>query len=71
MQFVGAQERSQIKVIGYYEKEDCGYCHQAGGTSSYGFISSKILSPDYHSLMLRGFRRSGNFFYKPTMHKVR
>jgi arginyl-tRNA---protein transferase len=64
-----SEERTQLTLYGSYEKEECGYCHQ-GQSCAYGMVSKRMTIDDYQYLMFRGFRRSGTFFYKPTMHKV-
>jgi arginine-tRNA-protein transferase len=70
MQFKATtNEKSEIRLHGYYSKDHCGYCKQ-GNSSSYGATSDKLYADDYETLMLIGWRRSGTFLYKPTMYKV-
>lgn len=57
--------RSTIQPYGTHESH-CGYCNHPDDTSiSYGIVSTKMFSQDYEKLMLRGWRRSGTYFYKP------
>lgn len=63
-----ASARSVVQLYGEYTGE-CGYC-QGGQTTSFGLKSAMMRSEDYEALMYRGFRRCGDLFYKPVMHKV-
>lgn len=61
---------SKIQLAGI-QAHECGYCKSKEDTSiSYGFVSPQILATDYEELMLRGFRRSGNYFYRPIQHRT-
>lgn len=47
----------------------CGYCKSGSDSSiSFGFITQRIQAEEYEQLMLRGWRRSGTYFYKPLNH---
>lgn len=66
--------KSVIQIYGV-NQSGCGYCcsdknvKKTSDTSvSYGFVSEYMLSQDYESLMLLGWRRSGTYYYKPQMH---
>ena len=60
--------RSQVQVCGF-GASSCGYCHsEAPSSVSYGLISQHLLVADYVELMLQGWRRSGNYFYRPVNH---
>ncbi|XP_076275591.1 arginyltransferase 1 isoform X4 [Rhynchophorus ferrugineus] len=48
----------------------CGYCKQSSGNISYGMTTENLSVQDYKNLIDRGWRRSGNFCYKPTMNKT-
>ena len=63
------ENNSVIRLHGYYNSDHCGYCKH-GYPSSYGIFSQKLKPEDYKALMIIGWRRSGCFLYKPTMHKV-
>ena len=61
------KSNSLISPCGY-QSSHCGYCDSDEASKSYGILSSKMSVQDYEKLMLRGWRRSGKYFYKPTMH---
>jgi arginyl-tRNA--protein-N-Asp/Glu arginylyltransferase len=61
---------SDVALYGEVTGESCGYCH-AGHSCNYGVSAVRMLPEDYEALMLRGFRRSGDYLYKPVMYKVR
>lgn len=75
--------KSIISLVGEHESS-CGYCKNQSHTSttssntntntnssiSYGIISNSMNIEDYEALMLIGWRRSGNYFYKPNMFKT-
>jgi arginine-tRNA-protein transferase len=45
----------------------CGYCKnkkQNPGECKYGLTSNKMSADDYQTLMDRGWRRCGTYFYK-------
>jgi arginine-tRNA-protein transferase len=47
----------------------CGYCKSGADSSvSFGFMTERIQAEEYEQLMLRGWRRSGTYFYKPLNH---
>ena len=56
----------------------CGYCKPMGlkkryspeTSISYGVVSERMLGSHYEQLMLKGWRRSGTYLYKPVMHKT-
>jgi arginine-tRNA-protein transferase len=66
----GEPSPSCVQLYGEYANKSCGYCK--GGTSvSFGLKSvGEMRNDDYEGLMHRGFRRCGDFYYKPVMHKV-
>jgi arginyl-tRNA---protein transferase len=63
-------------IIHLYDESvsPCGYCKEndirTGESISYGFTADVINVTDYERLMLCGWRRSGNYFYKPNMSKT-
>lgn len=61
---------SEVCLYGVQSGASCGYCKCDTSSISYGMVSSKLCVCDYEGLMLRGFRRSGTYFYKPVMHEV-
>ena len=58
--------QSVVMLCGH-GRTKCGYC-KSGKLSavSYGLISKTMLIEDYVKLMLVGWRRSGEYFYKPV-----
>mmetsp|Transcript_104226 Transcript_104226/g.204440 ORF Transcript_104226/g.204440 Transcript_104226/m.204440 type:complete len:489 (-) Transcript_104226:116-1582(-) len=66
--------KSRVEICGA-NRHECGYCKasQAGrkeSSISYGVISKVMTVEDYQNMMLVGWRRSGTYYYKPTMHKT-
>ena len=55
--------RSKITPYGY-QRSDCGYCSLKQSSISFGFGSESITVEDYEKLMLAGWRRSGDYFYR-------
>jgi len=59
---------SAIRICGE-SKAECGYCNSSVNTKvTYGVLSDSMMVDDYERLMLIGWRRSGDYFYKPIMH---
>jgi arginine-tRNA-protein transferase len=60
-------DRSDIMICGY-NKSHCGYCDDKDedGSISFGVLSRRMRVHDYQELMLKGWRRSGTYLYKPT-----
>eukprot|EP01039_Chlorochromonas_danica_P007205 gene7205-7971_t len=70
---VGANDEVKTSRITVYGENvsECGYCGRATASSrSFGFTAQRLAVRDYEVLMLRGWRRSGAYFYKPIMHKT-
>jgi arginine-tRNA-protein transferase len=63
------QLRSVVQLYGD-QVSSCGYCkpNNSPTSRSFGVVSTRMLAEDYERLMLVGWRRSGTYFYKPTMH---
>ena len=57
---------SKISLSGLNTRNHCGYC-KSHGSSSYGFTCNLMRSSDYESLMLKGWRRCGSYYYKPDV----
>lgn len=57
---------SKVKISGLNRGGHCGYC-QSNGSVSYGITSNLMRSSDYESLMLKGWRRCGSYYYKPDI----
>lgn len=58
----------KIQIVGV-NAHKCGYCKSEGDSSkSFGFCSSSMSTEVYESLMLIGWRRCGDYFYRPTNH---
>lgn len=61
---------SRVRLCGS-SSSSCGYCKNKSSSSvSYGILSINMTVEDYEALMLRGWRRCGTYFYKPSMHKT-
>ena len=61
---------SRVHIHGEYEGQElCGYCHSAHSVS-YGITADTLETTTYDNLMNIGWRRSGNFLYKPVLHKT-
>lgn len=67
------KERGEPSIVqdqGLYASS-CGYCKSDSKTSvSYGLWAHSLSVYDYQDLLNRGWRRSGNFLYKPEMAKT-
>ncbi|XP_026292402.1 arginyl-tRNA--protein transferase 1 isoform X5 [Frankliniella occidentalis] len=48
----------------------CGYCKSKSSNYSHGMWAHQLTVHDYQDLIDRGWRRSGYYCYKPTMHKI-
>jgi arginine-tRNA-protein transferase len=68
-----AGKDKSIINLSYFSLPDsghnCGYCKNKDGSFTWGFVSDKMLVDDYESLMFKGWRRSGTYFYKPDGEK--
>eukprot|EP01031_Cornospumella_fuschlensis_P037606 gene37606-45683_t len=61
------------KVTLYGENaHECGYCKTGNptGSISYGVEIKKMKAREYEKLMLNGWRRSGEYFYRFMMHRT-
>lgn len=45
----------------------CGYCNQQNSSHSFGFTSEKYSVELYDEMMLEGWRRCGDYVYKPNL----
>lgn len=57
-----------VEPAGLSEKGECGYCKSHSTSVSFGFSSNSIPAEIYEGLMLKGWRRSGNYFYRAINH---
>ena len=61
---------NRVHIHGEYEGQElCGYCHSAHSVS-YGMTAETLEVNTYDKLINIGWRRSGNFLYKPVLHKT-
>ncbi|KAJ3037781.1 Arginyl-tRNA--protein transferase 1, partial [Rhizophlyctis rosea] len=61
---------SFVAITGRNESS-CGYCHSKDDTSiSFGAWAYAMSCRDYQDLIDRGWRRSGKYLYKPTLHET-
>ncbi|RYH29995.1 hypothetical protein EON65_06655 [archaeon] len=61
------------KVAIYGENpHECGYCKSGNpvGSISYGVEIKKMKAHEYEKFMLKGWRRSGTYFYRFLLHKT-
>src|SRR5208282_5188083 len=57
--------RSLVQLHGTHDST-CGYCHaSSNGRRCFGLTSSSMRCSDYEEMLNRGWRRSGDYFYKP------
>jgi arginine-tRNA-protein transferase len=71
MDIENIHSKSLLTICGI-QKHACGYCKITDHDTSisYGVIFDSLNSSDYEKLMYHGFRRSGNYVYRPIMHLV-
>jgi len=65
---------SKVTIYGKNISE-CGYCKNKDGIKnetsvSYGVDADKMEVEHYEAMMLRGWRRSGTYLYKPSLHET-
>uniref|UniRef100_A0A1I8IA80 Arginyl-tRNA--protein transferase 1 n=1 Tax=Macrostomum lignano TaxID=282301 RepID=A0A1I8IA80_9PLAT len=63
---------SECTYHGEQESYHCGYCEGKKQKSrcTHGASFSTLTTKDYQSLMFRGWRRSGDYCYKPVMREI-
>ena len=59
--------KSCVRLHGFYSHQSCGYCRE-NKSASFAVMSESLNAADYSAMLNLGWRRSGNFLYKPTMH---
>lgn len=59
---------SEVRIVGEQTNGKCGYC-KTGNNTSFGLVCDKMRVSVYEDLMLKGWRRSGNYYYKPQLKK--
>ena len=59
---------SKVTLAGYNSASRCGYCKH-DNSCSYGLSCNLMRASDYEGLMLKGWRRCGNYYYKPDIAK--
>lgn len=74
MQHLGKRDISNTTIIdgNYfhgYTGGSCGYCHNPSKSISTGFQAKQVKPEDYEKMLCRGFRRCGNYYYKPNLFK--
>ena len=47
----------------------CGYCNSSQGSYSLGFVSSTYPIEIYEKMMFEGWRRCGDYTYRPNLEK--
>nr|CAB3224117.1 arginyl-tRNA--protein transferase 1-like [Phallusia mammillata] len=58
---------SIVEYRGTKSGRHCGYCSKSGGKFNAGMWAHSLDCRDYQSLINRGWRRSGQYCYKPSM----
>ncbi|ODV90670.1 hypothetical protein CANCADRAFT_2400 [Tortispora caseinolytica NRRL Y-17796] len=58
-----------ILTLGRSDVGHCGYCNK-NSSAIFGLIAKDLVNDDYMTLMDSGFRRSGDFLYKPNMNQT-
>ncbi|XP_068755568.1 arginyl-tRNA--protein transferase 1-like isoform X2 [Montipora capricornis] len=65
---------NEYSIVEYFggdsEGHRCGYCKSSNTNFSHGMWAHTMTCWDYQDLIDRGWRRSGNYVYKPTMKKL-
>lgn len=61
---------SIVEYFGGDSGHRCGYCGSSNTNYSHGMWAHSMTSLDYQDLIDRGWRRSGQYVYKPTMKKM-
>lgn len=61
---------SIVEYFGQNRKGSCGYCKGKASSLSHGMWGHVLTPQDYQDLIDRGWRRSGKYVYKPTMHET-
>lgn len=56
-----------INYLHGFTEGSCGYCHNPKGSITCGFAADHLSLSDYQNLMDRGWRRCGDYFYKPDV----
>jgi len=62
--------RQSLSIVEYFAEHSgyrCGYCKQEDTNFSHGMWGHTLTTQDYQDLIDRGWRRSGQYCYKPTM----
>ncbi|KAH8118588.1 arginine-tRNA-protein transferase [Phellopilus nigrolimitatus] len=66
---------SVLSPVGYHDST-CGYCSPSGARSaaasshSVGLTARRLTCADYQAMLDRGWRRSGDYCYKPDMRRT-
>ncbi|KAI8070833.1 arginine-tRNA-protein transferase [Gongronella butleri] len=59
---------SIISIVGH-NQSNCGYCGGKASSFTFGFWAFTLTCTDYQRLIDRGWRRSGQYVYKPDLKK--
>lgn len=65
--------QSSLSIVEYFAEHEgykCGYCGKEDTNFSHGMWAHTLSTQDYQDLIDRGWRRSGQYCYKPTMNKT-
>jgi len=63
----------RLSIVEYFSEHSgykCGYCGSEDTNFSHGMWAHTLTTRDYQDLIDRGWRRSGQYCYKPTMKKT-
>ncbi|KAK7865883.1 hypothetical protein R5R35_003994 [Gryllus longicercus] len=65
---MSGRDYSIVEYYAEHERYRCGYCKSIDTNYSHGMWAHSMTVQDYQDLIDRGWRRSGRYCYKPTMH---
>jgi len=64
---------NSLSIVEYFAEHSgykCGYCKKEDTNFSHGMWGHTLTTQDYQDLIDRGWRRSGQYCYKPTMSRT-
>jgi len=68
-----SSRQQSLSIVEYFAEHSgykCGYCGSEDTNFSHGMWAHTLTTQDYQDLIDRGWRRSGQYCYKPTMNKT-
>lgn len=58
---------TSVNYVGYGGGGHCGYCRVGSGYPTWGLVCSSMAAAEYEEMMLVGWRRCGDYYYKPDL----